>query len=513
MKSTIKKIKQQQTIQPTKITKNRITALLLALLLVTTVLSPIIPVKAQDTAIQGADMTESNGNGNSSDAPTVTTNPDGTRTLKFSQSFYLVNDDGSFLMSQGHAYTVTGLGKFVIVGYYNSIESDHNIDFRSFLLSDKTFTGKDVRRITSNGTISDDTFDMSCTFYKDVYYVPLLSLYSSRPNKNCYTSGLMNERKTDYSNFIDALKADIDNGRIDLSVDNYKEPDLEKDGTYSKDIPTPKISVNSDYTFSCDNSTDDYYIQLQGRFWSIDDIELYKEHRMWKYKYESYIKGSLNTWYFAEDKIKASSNDLSFLNGGQTHFDNFLREHPVDERNYYGGTNALGNYFSGYNDAINTIKTLLKIPVSGYNGVEVYVRYFTYDKNNNLIYGKWCHYYDSLAKNGSSGSEWDDDDTLHDGSQSEDGLTDDEKDDNEKQDDPRNDPDTNIPSPDDDIDEYVPVSFDSIISILTSLRSTGNGILGLFSSVFNFLPTWLTSLIFVSFATTCMLGLWKMFKG
>ena len=221
MKSTIKKIKQQQTIQPTKITKNRITALLLALLLVTTVLSPTIPVKAQETTAESADITQNN----SSDAPTIETNPDGTRTLKFTQSVLHKADNGVFDFTWQHDFTVKGKGKFVIVGYYKSLSSDDPVNFSSYLLSNEIFSCKDVSTTNNGATISTSTWDLSIDTYKGVYYTSLNGFSSFYENSSIYTSGYVNERQTDIYPYKDALKADIDNGNIDLSKDDYMSED------------------------------------------------------------------------------------------------------------------------------------------------------------------------------------------------------------------------------------------------------------------------------------------------
>lgn len=156
---------------------------------------------------------------------------------------------------------------------------------------------------------------------------------------------------------------------------------------------------------------------------------------------------------------------------------------------------------------------LLGQPTSGYNGVEVYVRYFTYTDSGELLYGKWCHYYDDLAKNGSSGSEWDDDDTLHGGQQSEDGLTDEEKDENEKEEDPRKgDEDITVPTPDDDYTGNG-VAFTGLIELLDSLKTQSGAFLSLFSEIFSFLPSWLVSLIYASIGVCCFLGIWHFIRG
>lgn len=256
----------------TKITKNRITALILAFLLALTVLSPTLPVKAQDTTTDGAETTQNNG-GTSAGAgdklptdttdgntqtPTITTNPDGTRTLKLYQSIYIAGDDGNIILSYKDTFTAVGKGKFVIVGYYNSIKGDDPLKFASFLVSDSNFTLERKEVINNGGHINTNDYKSSINSYKGFYYASLLSLMSGHKNSNCYTSGLMNERQTDYVSFGDALKADIDNGRIDLSVDNYKEPS-ETSAVYNKALDFASISADYKVKYTIEKNKDGHF--------------------------------------------------------------------------------------------------------------------------------------------------------------------------------------------------------------------------------------------------------------
>lgn len=397
-------------------------------------------------------------------------------------------------------YRICTDGKLVCVTYFCRDSVQQLEGFAKFYLSTSPIYYLDYH---TGSSLPPETKLSLANVYHDIYYVPSGSawLSNSATDFKISYSGLVNIKNVGGSNWLKYLESDIDNGYFDLTKDNYRDPDPDTDGTLSNSIPTPKIHVNKDYSFGFDNCTDDYYIQMQGRFWSVDDIELYKESMMWKYRYNSSIKGDLNDWYTAGSKIKANSGNLSFLENGQACFDEFLQQHPVNERSFYGGTNAVGNYFSGYNNALDTIKMLLGQPTSGYNGVDVYVRYFTYTDTGDLIYGKWCHYYDDIAKNGSSGSEWDDDDTLHNSQQSVNGMTDREKEENEKNDDPRkSDLDATLPTPDSDYkNPGIDIDFDSDLNFWTALNSFSNilnssmSLLGDFpafvSTVFGFLPS------------------------
>lgn len=409
-----------------------------------------------------------------------------------------------------YSFSVEGTGHFNVRSYryYNS---QNKADYLGmYVFSDKPFVFTYYSTFEYNGELS--TSNKSTTNVITLGNFNGVDCYRYHMSYNGY-SDLISFISPNVITSLDTLDNQAIADSLDLTKDSYRDPDPDKDGTLSSSIPTPRIHVNKDYSFGFDNCTDDYYIQLQGRFWSIDDIELYKESLMWKYKYSSYIRGDLNDWYTTGSKTKANSENLSFLENGKACFDEFLTVHPIDERNYFGGTNAVGNFFSGYNNALSTMKMLLGQPTSGYNGVEVYVRYFTYTDSGELLYGKWCHYYDDLAKNGSSGSEWDDDDTLHGGQQSEDGLTDEEKDENEKEEDPRKgDEDITVPTPDDDYTGNG-VAFTGLIELLDSLKTQSGAFLSLFSEIFSFLPSWLVSLIYASIGVCCFLGIWHFIRG
>ena len=279
--------------------------------------------------------------------------------------------------------------------------------------------------------------------------------------------------------------------------------DIEFIGTYSEYIPTPKITVDNDgYGFGFNNATDDYYFELQGRWYSVDDIELFKENVVWQYKYSTIIKSNLSTWVSASDKVLAIDGyDFSEL--GSDFFNDFLDSYPVDDRTYYGGTNAIGNYFSGYSDAMDTLKMLLAVPESLYNGLEVYIRYFTIDNEGNVNYGKWCHWYDALAdSSGSSGSEWDDKENMHNESQSESGLTTEQKESLESSGNSKSDTDV--------ITNYINNSSDEIASqqiwnIMESMINAMGIFPSLVSTVFGWLPSWLINMIAVSLG--CMIVL------
>ena len=204
----------------------------------------------------------------------------------------------------------------------------------------------------------------------------------------------------------------------------------ENNTTYNSNVPTPQLVFVQDggLRFEFANASEDYFVEIQGRWWSVEDIDLYKDGVVWKYRYSSLLKGNLTEWVKPSEFVSAiGEHDLSEIGGSA--FDDLLTQYPVDSRTYTGGYNALMDYIHGYNDALTTIKMLLREKTSSYNSAEIYVRYYTVDDNGNYIYGKWCHWIGTLANEaGSSGSILDDKENVGSlGQQSQVGLTEDDK--------------------------------------------------------------------------------------
>lgn len=290
---------------------------------------------------------------------------------------------------------------------------------------------------------------------------------------------------------------------------------------YDTNIPTPNITVKKDYTFGFNNDSDGYYFQVKGRWYSVDDIELYKENLQWAYKYESIIKSNLTDWVTTNEKASTTMQDLNFATFGKTAFDSFLSYYPIANRSYTGGTNALGNFFNGYNDALSQIKMLLSQPTTFYNGIEIYIRYYTFDENGVAHYGKWCHYYDDLANASGSNGVIDDlknneDKDLHNGYQSEIGVDDDKLLELENSNNSKNDIDLKPEEDNRYTDQIVSVDdldLSNLINSLGGLKEQGSELINMFTTVFSFLPSWLVTLIVCSFGLCCVIGVWKVIRG
>lgn len=290
----------------------------------------------------------------------------------------------------------------------------------------------------------------------------------------------------------------------DGSVDKVELP--ASNGILSSDMERPVIVLNEasngnpvggDYSyFRFNNAQDDYFIEMKGRWYSTNDFDIYRENLVWKYKYQTILKNDLSSWVSVSDSIN-SVGSFRFDVLGKTSWENLLSLYPVDNRNYEGGSFALFNKITGYTDALDTLKMLLKQPYSLYNGYEIYVRYYRYDDNGNLQYSKWTHFYNNLADAaGSSGSRLDDLNNMYSENQSDKGLTDDELSDLENTGNSRNDLDA-VPK-----NNYDYSSLENATMNFFDLLKNFGTMLGQFPSmvaaVFGFLPSWLIGLIAVA---------------
>lgn len=290
----------------------------------------------------------------------------------------------------------------------------------------------------------------------------------------------------------------------DGSIDRIDAPYIK--GELSSDMERPVIVLHeaangnpteSDFSyFEFNNAQSDYFFEMKGRWYTTNDFDLYRDKLVWKYKYSTLLKNNLSTWVSVSDN-RSSVGRFQFDVLGKSSWDNLLSSYPVDDRNYIGGSYNLFNKITGYSDALETLKMLLKQPYSLFNGYEVYVRYFRYDENGGIQYSKWTHFYNNLAdSDGSSGSRLDDLDNMYSENQSDKGLTDDELSDLENGGNSRNDLDA-VPK-----NNYDYSSLENATMNFFDLLKNFGTMLGQFPSmvaaVFGFLPPWLIGLIAVA---------------
>lgn len=290
----------------------------------------------------------------------------------------------------------------------------------------------------------------------------------------------------------------------DGSIDRIDAPYIK--GELSTDMERPVIVLHeaangnpteSDFSyFEFNNAQSDYFFEMKGRWYTTNDFDLYRDKLVWKYKYSTLLKNNLSTWVSVSDN-RSSVGRFQFDVLGKSSWDNLLSSYPVDDRNYIGGSYNLFNKITGYSDALETLKMLLKQPYSLFNGYEVYVRYFRYDENGGIQYSKWTHFYNNLAdSDGSSGSRLDDLDNMYSENQSDKGLTDDELSDLENGGNSRNDLDA-VPK-----NNYDYSSLENATMNFFDLLKNFGTMLGQFPSmvaaVFGFLPPWLIGLFAVA---------------
>lgn len=290
----------------------------------------------------------------------------------------------------------------------------------------------------------------------------------------------------------------------DGSIDKIVAPYVK--GSLSADMERPVIVLHeaangnpteSDYSyFEFNNAREDYFFEMKGRWYTTNDFDIYRDKLVWKYKYSTLLKNDLSTWVTVADG-KNSVGKFQFDILGKSSWENLITSYPVDDRNYIGGSYALVNKITGYSDAVDTLKMLLKQPYSLYNGYEVYVRYYRYDENGSIEYSKWTHFYNNLANSeGSSGSRLDDLDNMYSENQSDKGLTDDELSDLENTGNSRNDLDA---GPKNNYDySSLETATMNFFDLLTNYGSMLGQFPSMVTAVFGFLPAWLIGLIAVA---------------
>ncbi len=263
---------------------------------------------------------------------------------------------------------------------------------------------------------------------------------------------------------------------------------------------------NPPYLFEISNANEKLNIEIQGRWYSVDDIGVFKENLMWKYKYESVIKGELSTWIAYEDSVSSvGQKDLAVI--GQSQWKDLLTKYPIDSRNV-SNVNTSGVFGTplfpslGYDDALVTLNTLL-LPncESLLNGCEIYVR-FWYSDAEGIHYSKWAHWFDDMASSdGSSGSQFDDSDSMFGESQSQNGLTDSEKDSLEDFGYSKSDNDVYHSIDKTSLDLQTEQLWNSVENVVDSLGDFPS----LFARVFSFLPSWLVALVAVGIGAIVIL--------
>ena len=453
-----------------KAISHRITALFLALLFTATTLSPTI------TAI-AADTTQTNSSGGTSagagDKLPTDVDENGEKTITISQDIYHMSDDGKFDPRWEYKFTIKGSGKFVMIGYYNSAESHASAKFQSYILSDKNFSGEYDLTLTNNGFTSLDTYALNVGNYQGVYYSALGGLWSSYENSEIYTSGFVNERQTDYKKFEDALKADIDNGNIDLSKDDYISPDDIHSDSYEYDKSLGYLQGVKYYEVKSLGNERDAIIS-----WNASNPELN----------DCQIEIRANNFY-TEWWNKKTSEICTYTKYGSGVF-------YKDGKYTFKTLDPCRSWLSQRNfDAFSA-------STQSYGTTEYYVRLLRYDKNSGKVKcGGWV----KIDINRGTSSQLPDSTSDTGGFDDDTGDWKDDDDSDDSYHDHVGDDGEILPIPD--------MDFDGILDAIYSLFDLIGSFPSLLGQVFSFLPSWLISSVSVSIALILIIAIYKMIRG
>lgn len=445
----------------------------------------------------------------------LTAHAEETRTININSSIIIPKwtEERSYTLSCEHS--INGIGYFVKRSYiYKEREKqgDNYYNIGGFILSNKPFTYSFIS--VDNGT--SYSFDnQQSDEYNGIYYCGIASLSCGNIDGVYEVTNLGTLIECN-QNIFTQLKEDIDKGLIDVSKDDYVEKTFDEVATYDENIPTPKFKVEKNSRFEFLNNESDYYYEVKGRWYTTDDFYLHLGgfmNAIWLYDYETIYKNELTDWITYKDKRNTAITGY-LKDIGEKSFNDLITKYPVGTRQITGEKNKDGSYKAGFDHASSNLVMWLKDATSIYNGIEVYIRYYKVDENGNYTYGKWAHYYNSLAKQ--SGAEVNDNvlnDVEH--NYSDKGLTTEELKDLENSGQSKGDTDIITDYGDNgggilsDIDKLDEADFSKVVKVILSLFEQTKVIFNMFTTVISFMPNWVIDLIGVSVAIICLIGIWK----
>ena len=303
------------------------------------------------------------------------------------------------------------------------------------------------------------------------------------------------------------------------AAENYlktgKLPEDIEDG----DLEAPKlVFTEQNRVFHIANSVDGYNVQIQGRFYSVDDIEMEKKTInagvTWNYKYHTTLMGDLTDWVSVSSQTSCKE-EFDILKGiGLEPLKAFLTKYPLDDRTIYGGKNSVGAWYTDRDKAVTQLKLSLSSVGVGLTQPELYVRFFYTDADGNTRYSKWTHWYGVLTNPDGTKS-----DILS--YQSDTGLSDEEKDNLEKGGKPtENDTGTTPTYRDNDngtsfwFKDFNPSNILTYFTnLIKTLLSATSNIAPFFNSIFGFLPAELRNVVYVTISAGCFCALIRFIFG
>lgn len=303
------------------------------------------------------------------------------------------------------------------------------------------------------------------------------------------------------------------------AAENYlksgKLPEDIEDG----DLEAPKlVFTEQNRVFHIANSVDGYNVQIQGRFYSVDDIEMEKKTInagvTWNYKYHTTLMGDLTDWVSVSSQTSCKE-EFDILKGiGLEPLKAFLTKYPLDDRTIYGGKNSAGAWYTDRDKAVTQLKLSLSSVGVGLTQPELYVRFFYTDADGNTRYSKWTHWYGVLTNPDGTKS-----DILS--YQSDTGLSDEEKDNLEKGGKPtENDTGTTPTYRDNDngtsfwFKDFNPSNILTYFTnLIKTLLSATSNIAPFFNNIFGFLPAELRNVVYVTISAGCFCALIRFIFG
>ena len=285
------------------------------------------------------------------------------------------------------------------------------------------------------------------------------------------------------------------------------------------DLEAPKlVFTEQNRVFHIANSVDGYNVQIQGRFYSVDDIEMEKKTInagvTWNYKYHTTLMGDLTDWVSVSSQTSCKE-EFDILKGiGLEPLKAFLTKYPLDDRTIYGGKNSAGAWYTDRDKAVTQLKLSLSSVGVGLTQPELYVRFFYTDADGNTRYSKWTHWYGVLTNPDGTKS-----DILS--YQSDTGLSDEEKDNLEKGGKPtENDTGTTPTYRDNDngtsfwFKDFNPSNILTYFTnLIKTLLSATSNIAPFFNNIFGFLPAELRNVVYVTISAGCFCALIRFIFG
>ncbi len=286
-----------------------------------------------------------------------------------------------------------------------------------------------------------------------------------------------------------------------------------------EELEAPKlVFTTQNRVFHIANSVDGYNVQIQGRFYSVDDIEMEKKiinaGVSWNYKYHTTLMGDLTDWVSVSSQTSCKE-EFDILKGiGLEPLKAFLTKYPLDDRTIYGGKNSAGAWYTDRDKAVTQLKLSLSSVGVGLTQPELYVRFFYTDADGNTRYSKWTHWYGVLTNPDGTKS-----DILS--YQSDTGLSDEEKDNLEKGGKPtENDTGTTPTYRDNDngtsfwFKDFNPSNILTYFTnLIKTLLSATSNIAPFFNSIFGFLPAELRNVVYVTISAGCFCALIRFIFG